>query len=80
MTETEPTLREFLEWLYKREPKALLSSFQIGLANAAIKYRNKVFSGGLRSGRTVTLKLVKEYYKELKPYIHSTVYGQEKEK
>jgi len=67
----KPTKDEFLEWLREKEPETELHPYQIELAECFIDYKNKVFSGGLRSGRTFVLERVKDYYREKCPYVET---------
>lgn len=60
----KPSILEFTEWLIDNNNDVELSPYQLELAECYIDYRNKVFAGGLRTGRTFILDLVKEYYKE----------------
>jgi hypothetical protein len=59
----KPTLDGFREWLEENEDVEL-SQYQIELADSLIGYRNKVFCGGLRSGRTFVIDLVTKYYQD----------------
>ncbi len=40
----------------------VLSDYQFQLAHNLINYRNRHFSGGLRSGRSTVVNLVQEYF------------------
>lgn len=68
-----PTRDEFLEWLKEREPETELHPYQVALAEYFIEYNNKVFSGGLRSGRTFVLERVKDYYREKYPMVREQI-------
>lgn len=58
---TEPTHEEFLRWLRIEHPEVLLNDNQVEMASAILDYEKKLFSYGLRSGRTFTINLVREY-------------------
>jgi hypothetical protein len=64
----EPNIEEFKEWL-KEKDDIKLSEYQIDLAYSYIDYKKKVFSGGLRSGRTTVLGFVGDYFMEKYPFV-----------
>ena len=64
----KPNIKSFLYWISKKHPKIILNNYQIGLGKSYIDFRNKTFSGGIRSGRTFVLDKVKQYYLKEYPY------------
>ena len=73
-TNLEPSKEDFVEWLAKKTKgtgiKIGLSLFQCGIVESYVNLRKTLFSGGVQSGRTYILRLLKQYFDEEFPYAH----------
>ena len=70
----EPNKEDFVEWLAKKTKNTgiqiRLSPFQCGVVESYINFRKTLYCGGMRSGRTYILRLLKQYFDEEFPYAH----------
>ena len=70
----EPNKEDFVEWLAKKTKgtgiNIRLTLFQCRVVESYINFRKTLYSGGVQSGRTYILRLLKQYFDEEFPYAH----------
>ena len=79
----EPNKEDFVEWLAKKtkgtEIKIRLTLFQCKVVESYIDFRKTLFYGGLRSGRSYILRLLKQYLEEFSTEKRGYIHGADSE-